>query len=162
MRHIEEHHSPYAPVQLFDLVVDVERYPEFMPWVIAAKVKRRKGNAIWTDLTMGIGLLCRQFTTVAVLEKPHRIEVNSYDPIFRRFEQIWRFEPGADGSTKVHYCVDLEIKSSILQTFIEKPFVDQAGAMVKAYLSRARHLYEMPRTLPRKEKQSWSGQAKAS
>ena len=92
MRHIEQHRSNYTPAQLFDLVVEVERYPDFLPWVLAAKVFRRKGSTMWTDLTMGAGPLQKRFTTVAQLDRPHRVEISSHDAMFERFEQQWTFE----------------------------------------------------------------------
>ena len=47
--HAEQRHSPFSPDQLFDLVADVERYPEFLPWCVAARIRRRDGNTIWAD-----------------------------------------------------------------------------------------------------------------
>jgi coenzyme Q-binding protein COQ10 len=141
MKHVEQHHSRYAPAQLFDLVADVEQYPNFLPWVIAAKVIRRQEKTIWTDLTMGTGFLHKQFTTVASLDRPHRMEINSYDPMFERFEQIWTFEPTADGGTDVKYRVDLTLTSSILQALIGLSVAEGAKTMMKAYLQRAHRIY---------------------
>ncbi len=61
---------------------------------------------MWTNMTMGTGFIHKQFTTVASLDRPHRMEINSYDPIFERFEQIWTFEPAAEGGTNVEYRVE--------------------------------------------------------
>ena len=55
----------YTPAQLFDLVADVERYPEFMPWTITTRVRRRTNRVIWTDLTIGTGIIRKRFSTVA-------------------------------------------------------------------------------------------------
>ena len=97
MRHIEQHHSLYAPQQLFEIVADVERYPDFLPWIIAARVTRRENLTIRTNLTMGLKFFNKQFTTIALLDRPHRIEVDSYDPMFDCFDQIWTFEPVTTG-----------------------------------------------------------------
>ncbi|MGB7010644.1 MAG: SRPBCC family protein, partial [Pseudolabrys sp.] len=59
----------YTPDQLFELVANVERYPEFIPWMIATRVRRRTDQAIWTDLPVGTGFLRRQFSTVARLDR---------------------------------------------------------------------------------------------
>src|SRR5258705_492093 len=77
MKHVEQHHSKHTPAQIFDLVADVEQYPAFVPWVMAARVVRRQGTTVWTDLTMGSSFLSKRFTTVASLDRPVRIEVNS-------------------------------------------------------------------------------------
>ena len=157
MKHIERHHSTHTPAQIFDLVADVERYPEFVPWVTAARVTRRRDSTIWTDLTMGTSLLRRQFTTVASLDRPHRMEINSYDPMFERFEQIWTFEPTAEGGADVEYRVDLRLKSHLLQVLIGASFPDRAKTMVKAYMRRAQRVYGMPRTSLPYEQKSLTG-----
>jgi coenzyme Q-binding protein COQ10 len=141
MKHVERHHSLYSPAQLFDLVADVEQYPNFLPWIIAARVTRRENRTIWTDLTVGTGLFSKRFTTVALLNRPHRIEVNSYDQMFECFDQIWTFEPTAGGGTNVGYRVDLNLKSHILQTLMGALLADRAKTMMKAYMRRAQRLY---------------------
>ena len=60
---------------------------------------------------MGTSFLRKQFTTKALLDRPHRVEINSYDPMFERFEQIWTFEPAAEGGTNIEYRVDIRFKS---------------------------------------------------
>ena len=141
MRHIERHHSKHTPAQLFDLVADVDRYPEFVPWVIDARVMGRQDSTVWVEMTMGTGFLCKRFTTVALLERPQRIEIKSQDPIFDRFEQVWTFERDSGGGTNIEYRVDVQFKSSILQALIGASFAQRAKAMVEAFTRRARRLY---------------------
>ena len=97
MKHIERYHSRYAPAQLFDLVVDVDQYPSFLPWVITARVTARRDRMMWVAMTMGTSLLHKHFTTKAFLDRPHRVEINSYDPMFECFDQVWTFNPAAEG-----------------------------------------------------------------
>jgi coenzyme Q-binding protein COQ10 len=73
--------------QLFDLVADVARYPEFVPWVAAVEVPRDEGQSLWVDMTIGTSLLRRKFSIVAHLDPPHHIDISSRDPLFERFEQ---------------------------------------------------------------------------
>ena len=141
MKHIERHYSTQSPAQLFDLVADVERYPDFLPLVVSAKVFRKKENVVWTDLTMGTSLLQKQFTTIARLDRPRRIVVSSHDPAFERFEQVWTFSPSPKGGTDVEYQVELLLRSRVLQILIAAPFANQANTMVKAYIREARRLY---------------------
>jgi coenzyme Q-binding protein COQ10 len=131
----------YTPDQLFDLVANVERYPEFIPWMIATRVRRRTDKAIWTDLTVGTGFLRKQFSTVARLDRPHGIAISSHDPMFERFEQRWTFDPLAEGGTDIRYHVDFRFKSLLLQTLMDVAFADRASAIITAYIRRARRLY---------------------
>jgi coenzyme Q-binding protein COQ10 len=78
-----------------------------LPWVIDAKISGRQDRTIWMEMTMATILLRKRFTTTTLLDRPHRMEINSYDPMFERFEQIWTFVPAAEGGTNVEYRVDL-------------------------------------------------------
>jgi coenzyme Q-binding protein COQ10 len=144
MQHIERHHSQYAPAQLFDLVIDVDHYPGILPWVLAARVLRHNGSTMRCELTMGTSFLRLHFTTVAELARPHRVEINSYDPMFERFEQIWTLTPAAEGGTDIEYRVDIRCRSRILQALLETRFPERARTMVKAYLRWAQWRYGTP------------------
>jgi coenzyme Q-binding protein COQ10 len=134
----------YTPEQLFDLVADVERYPEFMPWTITTHVRRRTNRVIWTDLTIGTGIIRKRFSTVATLDRPHRIAITSDDPLFERFEQKWTFEDSLKGGTDIEYYTDFQFRSFLLQALMDLSFVDRADAIVSAYARRARRLYGVP------------------
>ena len=138
---IERTHVNHTPAQLFDLVADVERFPEFLPWVVAAHVRRRDAQTLWTDMTMGTRFIRRQFSTVAHLDRPHRIDISSHDPMFERFEQKWTFEPDSKGGTTVEYRVDFKFRSRVLQRLIGASFSDRAVEMIHAFRHRARVIY---------------------
>jgi coenzyme Q-binding protein COQ10 len=148
MKHVERHHSRYTPEQLFDLVADVERYPDFLPWVIAARVYGRKDATLLVEMTMGTSFLHKRFTATAVLDRPHRVDVSSNDPAFERFEHIWTFAPAAEGGTNVEYRVDFRLRSHLLQALIGMSFADRAKEMVRAYMVRARRVYGAPQSAP--------------
>ena len=133
--------SKYTPAQLFDLVADVERYPEFIPWMITTRVRRRTDRFILTDLTIGTGFLRKQFSTEARLDRPHLLTISSHDPMFKRFEQKWTFKQTTEAGTDIEYRVDFELRSFVLQALLDVTFADRAGAIVSAYTRRARRLY---------------------
>ncbi len=137
----QRQHLNYAAPQLFDLVADVERYPEFMPWVIDAHVHHRNDYSMRVGMTVAAGPLRKRFSTVAVLDRPHRIDISSHDPMFERFEQRWKFEPASNGGTNVEYRVDFKFRSRVLQLLIGAVFDDQAAATMAAYKDRAHRLY---------------------
>ena len=140
----ERQHLPYAAPQLFDLVADVERYPEFMPWLIEARIRRRRDPTIAVEMTIGVGPLRKRFSTIATLERPHRIDIMSFDSTFDRFEQRWTFEPAAEGGTNVEYRVVFDFRSRMLQTLMGASFSDQAIATMSAFKRRAHRLYDGP------------------
>ncbi len=140
----ERQHLPYAAPQLFDLVADVERYPEFMPWVIEARIRRRKDRTIVVGMTVGVGPLRKRFLTIAALDRPHWIDIRSGDSTFDHFQQNWTFEPAAEGGTNVEYRVDYQFRSRVLQTLMGAAFSDQANATMSAFKRRAHRLYGGP------------------
>jgi coenzyme Q-binding protein COQ10 len=140
-------HLKYTATQLFDLVADVERYPEFLPWVIATHISRRKDRTIWVDMTIGTSFLRKRFSTVALLDRPRRIDISSSDPLFERFEQRWDFATANDGGANIEYNVDFRFRSRLLQMLIGASFSDLVTAMAAAFKHRARQLYGAPSSL---------------
>jgi coenzyme Q-binding protein COQ10 len=139
--HHERRHLPYTPEQLFDLVADVERYPEFLPWVLAAHIRRREGDAVWVDLTVGTRIVRRTFTSEASLRRPNRIVIASHDAMFDHYQQVWSFEPAEDGGTIVEFRVDFGFRSSLMQTLMGRFLEGIAADMVSAFKHRARQFH---------------------
>src|SRR5271166_2319963 len=96
-------HLNYSVEQMFDLVADIERYPDFVPSITATRIRRREGTKIYADMTIGTRLLAKRFASVALLDRPRRIEVSSSDPIVERFVQLWTFTPSPERGTIVVY-----------------------------------------------------------
>jgi coenzyme Q-binding protein COQ10 len=139
--HRERRHLRYTPQQLFDLVADVERYPDFLPWVIAAHIRRRDGDMVWVDMEVGTKLVCKSFASKALLERPKRIMISSQDALFDRYEQVWIFEPAEDGGTMIEFRTDFEFHSPLLGTVMGRFLDEAAKAMVSAFKHRARQIY---------------------
>jgi coenzyme Q-binding protein COQ10 len=89
---------------------------------------------------MGSGIVRRRFTTVAVLDRPNRIEVTSYDSLFECFEQIWTFEPAGQW-TRIEHRVDLRLNSTVMNGLLPALVADSAKIMVKAYMRQAEQVY---------------------
>ena len=75
----ERLHLKFTVQQLFDLIADVGRYPEFVPWVLAVQIRGLKGQSLSADMTVGTNLHRRRFSTVAHLGLPHHIDISSRD-----------------------------------------------------------------------------------
>src|SRR3974390_1767930 len=120
----ERQRLKYTPYQLFDLIVDVERYPEFMPWIVNSRVRRRVDNVMYTELTVGKGPLRKRFSTIAVLDRPHRVDITSRDSMFQRFEMHWVLQPIGEG-TNLEYGLNYEFSSRVLQMLMTAAFAGQ-------------------------------------
>ncbi|HTC18378.1 MAG TPA: type II toxin-antitoxin system RatA family toxin, partial [Stellaceae bacterium] len=74
--HAEKRFLPYTPEQVFDLVADIERYPEFLPWCVGARVRERTPGLVVADLLIGYRMVRERFTSRVILDRPRRIDVS--------------------------------------------------------------------------------------
>jgi len=140
--HAEQRHLPYTPEQMFDLVADVERYPEFLPWCVAARIRRNVGNIIFADLVIGFKMVRERYTSKVVLDRPgRRIDVTYTEGPFHHLDNHWIFGPADDGGTNIDFFVDFEFRSRILRTLIGALFNEAVKLMVHAFEKRADQLY---------------------
>jgi coenzyme Q-binding protein COQ10 len=142
--HAERRRLPYAPEQLFALVADIERYPEFLPWCVGARIRERTDTVIVADLLIGFRMVRERFTSRVTLAPPDRIDVSYADGPFKYLDNHWIFEPQADGGTVLDFYVDFEFRSRMLQRLIGVLFNEAVRRMVAAFETRARQLYGAP------------------
>ena len=145
--HAEQRVLPYSPEQLFALVADVERYPEFLPWCVGARVRERSPELIVADLIIGFRMLRERFTSRVTLDPPNRIDVAYTEGPFRYLTNHWIFER-VPGGCRLDFFVDFEFKSRLLQHLIEVLFSEAVRRMVAAFEGRARQLYGTPEPEP--------------
>jgi coenzyme Q-binding protein COQ10 len=142
--HAERRLLPYTQEQLFELVADVERYPEFLPWCLGARVRERSATTIVADLLIGFRMVRERFTSRVVLDRPRRIDVSYTDGPFRYLNNHWEFIPQPDGQCLIDFYVDFEFRSRMLQKLIGLLFNEAVRRMVSAFEARARQLYGAP------------------
>ncbi len=142
--HAERQLVPYRPDQLFDLVADIGRYPEFLPWCVGARVRSRTETEVVADLTIGFGPFRESFTSRVTLDRPRRVRVRYERGPFRYLNNQWDFNAHPNG-TEVGFFVDFEFRSRILQAAIGVVFNEAVRRMVNAFHRRARQVYGPPR-----------------
>lgn len=141
--HAERQIVPYRPDQLFDLVADVGKYPQFLPWCVAARARSRTGNELVADLTIGFGPFRESFTSRVTLDRPHCVKVRYENGPFRYLNNQWDFIPHPQGC-EVAFFVDFEFRSRILQAAIGMVFNEAVRRMVGAFHKRAGAVYGPP------------------
>ena len=134
---------PYRPEQLFDLVADVGKYPQFLPWCVGARLRSRTEAELVADLTIGFGPFRESFTSRVTLERPLRAKVRYETGPFRYLNNQWEFAPHPQGC-EVDFFVDFEFRSRILQAAIGLVFNEAVRRMVAAFRKRAREVYGPP------------------
>jgi coenzyme Q-binding protein COQ10 len=138
--HAEKRFLPYTPEQVFDLVADIERYPEFLPWCVGARIRERRDNVILGDLLIGWRMVRERFTSRVTLNRPDRIDVEYTEGPFRYLKNHWVFER-QPGGCLVDFFVDFEFRSRMLQGVIAALFNEALKRMVSAFEKRAQELY---------------------
>ena len=142
--HAEKRVLPYSPRQLYDLVVDIERYPEVLPWCLAARIRRRQGNVIHADMVIGYRMIRERFTSRVELDDANmRIDVSYMHGPFKYLNNHWIFYEHPEGCLLDFY-VDFEFRSRLLQRMIQTLFNEAVRRMVSAFEARARELYGRP------------------
>jgi len=141
--HAERQIVPYSPDQIFDIVADVEKYPQFLPWCVGARIRTRSEQELVADLTIGFGPFRESFTSRVTLDHPKRIRVRYENGPFRYLNNQWDFLPH-DKGTEVAFFVDFEFRSRILRAAIGLVFNEAVKRMVGAFRKRARDVYGPP------------------
>lgn len=141
--HAEKKFIPYTPEQMFDLVADVERYPEFLPWCTGSRIRKREENRLTADLMVGFKMVRERFTSKVTLDRPNRIDVRYQEGPFRFLNNHWVFER-AEGGCNIDFYLDFEFRSRVLQRLIGVVFEEAVRRMVGAFEARARQLYGEP------------------
>ena len=138
--HAERRVVPFSPEQMYALVADVERYPEFLPWCVFLKITHQHDNIIESDMAVGFKALREKFTTRVTLTPPERIEVEYLNGPFRYLNNHWVFHKHAKGC-EIEFYIDFEFRSKMLQLIIGTLFGEAVRVMVRAFEMRARALY---------------------
>lgn len=139
--HAEKRVLPYSKEQLFDLVAQVDRYPEFLPWCLGCRVKSRTDEEVVADMIIGFKVFREGFTSRVHLNKPDRVDVAYENGPFKYLDNHWIFNDMGDGTTEIDFYVDFEFRSKILQTAIGAVFNEAVRRMISAFEGRAHDLY---------------------
>ena len=139
---------PYRPDQLFDLIADVEAYPQFLPWVSTLRVWNRTEakdgvRSLDAEARVGFAVVRETFATrVKLDERARTIEVGLLYGPFRRLRNQWRFIPEGQG-TRVEFEIDCEFKSRLLDAILSANVRHAADRLIGCFESRAKRLYDI-------------------
>ena len=145
-QHAETRHMPYTARQMYDLAADVERYPEFLPWNSAARIRSRSvqpdgSEVIEADLVISFKVFRERFGSRVTLYPAHlRIDTAYLDGPFRYLRSGWTFRD-APGGCEVDFHVDFEFRNRVLAKVIGVVFQEAMHRIVRAFEARAQALY---------------------
>lgn len=140
-RHSETRFLPWSPEEMFDLVADVGRYPEFLPWVVAVRPRQRSATVFTWDMSVGFRSLRETFTSTVRLDRPHHIDVDYVSGPLKHLRNDWYFHRADNGGTRLEFSVDFEFKSKIFERLAGAFFHEAFKRMVGSFEARAQKLY---------------------
>ncbi len=126
---------------MFDLVADVEKYPEFMPWCGGTTVHRKDDHGMEASITISIAGIRQTFTTRNEHDYPGLITVNLVDGPFSQLTGTWVFQELAPDACKVSYTMEYAFSSRTLEAVVGPVFNRIASSFIDSFTQRAQALY---------------------
>jgi len=137
----ETRRLPYSAGQMFDLVADVGRYGEFLPWVVATRVKSDSETEMVADMLVGFKSLREKFTSRVLKHRPDEIRVHYIDGPLKDLDNVWRFRPLGEDACEIDFHVDFTFRNPIFEKLAGQYFDRAFRKMVTAFEERAAQLY---------------------
>ncbi len=134
----------FSAEQMFDLVNDVERYPQFLPGCKAAEILHSDENTLEARLELSRAGIHQSFVTRNRLERPTRMTLELVDGPFEHFEGLWHFSPLAHDACKVSFSLSFRLRNRLVAAAVGKLFSELANQMVRVMCERAEHVYGKP------------------
>lgn len=131
----------HSAEQMFDLINDIERYPDFMQGCKAARVISKSDNTLEGELTLAKAGMQQTFTTRNALHRPERIDMELVSGKFKNFSAHWQFQPLGRDACKVSLHMDFEFDSALVDFAAGKLFSSVANDQVDSLVTRADQLY---------------------
>ena len=132
---------------MFALVTDIARYPEFLPWVIALRVRDDSEHEAVADMIVGFKGLRESFSCRVHKERPRAVTVSYIDGPMRHLSNEWQFVPAEGGGCRVDFMVDFAFRSRMFEALAGQMFDKALRKMIAAFETRADDLYAAGRTI---------------
>ncbi len=138
--HRETRIVPYTADLMYAVVSDVEKYPQFLPWVVALRVLSRRDNGLTAEMAVGYGALRERYTSDVTLDPAARhIDVIQTKGPFKALENHWQFTPKGEGC-EVEFSILFEFKSRLLHSLAGAKFEKAMLKLADAFEARARQI----------------------
>ncbi|KAB7648865.1 type II toxin-antitoxin system RatA family toxin [Polymorphobacter fuscus] len=147
-RHSETRHLAWSQEQMFDLVADVAKYDDFLPWVQAMRIRSHEGNVVTADMVVGFKMVRERFTSRVTLDRPKQVHVDYISGPLKYLKNDWVFRAADDGGCEIDFCVDFEFNNRMFERLAGMFFSEAFKRMVGAFETRAAAVYGPPGSAP--------------
>ncbi|WP_164157171.1 type II toxin-antitoxin system RatA family toxin [Sandarakinorhabdus rubra] len=140
-KHRELRRLPWSAAEMFDLVADIGRYPEFLPWVQAMRLGPPQDGVLVADMVVGFRMIREKFTSRVTFTRPSAIHVDYLDGPMKHLFNDWQFRDAPDGGCEIDFSVDFEFRNKAFEKLAGLFFTQAFERMVAAFVARAEALY---------------------
>lgn len=131
----------FSASQMFDLVANMEAYPQFLPWCVAAEILSRENNRMCGRMEVARVGIHQAFTTCNSFTPGERMELDLVDGPFRKLQGVWKFLPLREDACKVELELDFEFSGKLIDKAFGAVFSQIANTLVDAFCKRAEEVY---------------------
>jgi ribosome-associated toxin RatA of RatAB toxin-antitoxin module len=131
----------YSARQMFDLVNDIEAYPQFLPWCVASRIIKQEGDIVDAELTISKGGFKKSFSTRNKIDDGGRITVSLLEGPFTYLEGVWNFMPLREDASKIALDLEFEMPSMLANIAFGAVFNQICNTMVTSFTERAKQVY---------------------
>jgi len=128
---------PCSAQGMYDAVMDIESYPEFLPWVANARILTRNDDELTAELVAELAGIRHSFRTLDRFMSGKLIEIRLIDGPFKFLESLWSFDQLGESSCRVHFSIEFEFKNMMLDMVASPVFSTACKSMVHAFEKRA-------------------------
>lgn len=145
-KHREVRRLPWSAAEMFDLVADIGRYPEFLPWVQGMRVGPARAqndgkSVLVADMIVGFRMIREKFTSRVTLDRPRTLHVEYLDGPMKHLFNDWTFRDAPGGGCEIDFAVDFEFRNRAFEALAGMFFTQAFEKMVGAFVARAEALY---------------------
>ena len=131
----------FTPEQMFDLVVDVERYREFLPWVAGAEVHEKNERDLQASLVMERAGIRQSFTTRNVMQRPDWMSLELVNGPFKQLHGLWTFTAIGTSGTRIVLDMKFEFANPVASMLFGRAFEQSVGELIDAFVARAKKVH---------------------
>ncbi|MFH1157817.1 MAG: type II toxin-antitoxin system RatA family toxin [Pseudomonadota bacterium] len=139
--HSESRIVPYSATQMFNLVIDVEKYPDFLPWCLDARILNSSKNDLDADMTVGYKVFRETFSSHVHFTRFREIEIDYLKGPMRHLHTKWAFRNLEKGRCRIDFYIDFSLKTRLFEKLVNRFFHKALVTMVNAFELRAAFLY---------------------
>ena len=131
----------FSAQQMFDLVNDIESYPQFLPWCSQSRIIKREGNIVEAELSISKGGFQKAFSTRNELDMGKKMTVSLIDGPFSHLAGVWQFQPLREDASKILFNLDFELSGKLASLAFGAVFNQICNTMVSSFTQRAKVVY---------------------